>query len=128
MIAFDKSLRYTTPHKLADIVPPNNQDSFTLDNGRIMINYKPEEITTNIINILPHITGHKLLGKYATYKNDKMNSFNSYEIVPEKFMLSFKTYKEEELKHDIIYYKIELSTDNADKSPSVQRVYINFIV
>ena len=124
---FSEPMRRVNAKKLSRIISPLDHRTFAIDDHRIIINFIPEEIH-GLLNMTPHISGTELLNKRAIYDTDAESTFLSYDHIPEKFRLSFKT-KQNITDLKKFYYRVEFSRDENinNISPEVSKLSINLI-
>jgi len=126
---FQKSLRKVSTNTLANIMPPGDQKTFAYSNGRIYVNFIPDELPENAIIVSTELTGTSLLCKEAIYLEDGKNTFDSYVAKHETFVISYKTRPKDptgELK--TMYVKGELITNKSrGTSPSLFKFEVLFL-
>jgi hypothetical protein len=127
--AFNKSLRKVSTNALSNIVPPADHRSFAYADGKIYINFIPEQLPEASTLIASHISGNDILGKYARYYEDGKDSFRDYVEQKEIFLIEYKTRPKEGSEKDIrtVYVKAELNVNKNDGvSPSIFKFDVLF--
>jgi hypothetical protein len=126
--AFEKSLRKVSTHILSNVVRHGDNKSFAYHNGKIYINFVPEELPENALTYASHLTGTKLLCKEAVYSNNVNYTFVRYDAKKEHFIIEYKLrLKSSDIANRQIYLKGEIITNKkTNTSPSIYKLELLF--
>lgn len=124
IMAYEFPMKKVSVHQLTNIVAPLDHRSFAVDeNGKVLINYLPEEIHNFDMNN-PY-TGVNLLCKKAVYNSN--GDFDRYEFISETFRLKYQT-RSDEQSYTTFYYKVVINRDEkSNYTPEINRLSFNLI-
>jgi hypothetical protein len=127
--AFEKSMRKVSNYTLSNVINPGDHRSFAYDNGKIYINFTPEQLSDTTLIVASHITGEEIAAKDVVYLEDGYNSFYSYTNKKETFLIEYKTAPKDpndELKTMYVRGELQINKDNGI-SPSIFQFDVLFL-
>ena len=127
--AYSDPMRLVSTHTLANVVGPNNNESFAYKNGKIYTNFIPTYLPDYATTDATHLKGNKVLAKEAEYYATGKEEFKQYIHKPEKILLEYNTRPKSGTTNDVrnIYLKGTLKTNTeTHTSPNIFRFDVLF--